>query len=217
MKEEKKYEHESYGMITVSKFNSNGAQFYGSDLTHNGGVSISISEGDKVRKLNSEWFHSGKELVRIELTHNQFVDAITSGMNTEGVPCTIKRFNGKMIPQISHAEDKKKEFSNDMKDTQQEYKNKIDNILDLMEEGNMGKKKAAEIKHQLEVLKSHISSNTNFVMKCFDESMDKAVTEAKHSIANYIDNKVTSLGIEAMREELNISLNETNPTKEDEK
>lgn len=195
-------QHESYGMIRVNKFTGNGSQFFGSDIVHNGGMSITISSAEVERGLSSEWYHDNKELIRIQLSSSQFVDAITSGMNTSGVPCTIIRFNNKGMEQIDHIDDKIDEFNVDMVDTQTEYLNKIDNILNKLE-GTIGKKKAEEITHDLRVLKSHISSNTNFVMKCFNEAMEKAVTEAKHSVSNYIDNKVHSMGIEAMRNELN--------------
>lgn len=198
-------EHESYGMISISRFTGNGSQFFGSDLIHNGGISITISNAEKATKLSSNWYHSNKELIRIELSSNQYVDAITSGMNTSGVPCTIKRYNSRGVEQIDHVEDRREQFSNDMKDTHVEYKNRIDSILKLLE-GNIGKRKASEIKFELEVLKNHISSNTNFVMTCFNESMEKSVTEAKHSISNYIDHKVHSLGIESIKNELQISM-----------
>jgi hypothetical protein len=205
MEKEDKKQHESYGMIDICRFTGNGSQYFGSDLIHNGGVSISISNAEKVTKLSSDWYHSREELIRVEMSHNQFVDAITSGMNTSGVPCTIKRYANNRVEQKNHVEDKKEQFSNDMKDTHVEYKKRIDGILELLE-GNIGKRKASEIKHELEVLKSHISSNTNFVMGCFNEAMEKSVTEAKHSISNYIDHKVHSLGIEGMKKELQISI-----------
>lgn len=197
--------HESYGMISISKFTGNHSQYFGSDLVHNGGVSITISKGKKERHLNREWYSDDETLISIELSHNQFVDAITSGMNTNGVPCTIKNYNNKSIPQIDHVEDKREQFSNDMKDTHTEYNNRIDNILKILD-GNIGKKKTDEIKHELNILKNHISSNTNFVMTSFNEAMEKTVTEAKHSISNYVDSKVHSLGIEGLRNELQISI-----------
>ena len=89
---------------------------------------------------------------------------------------------------------------------------KINAILEKLE-GNIGKRKTSEIKHDLEVLKSHISSNTNFVMDCFNESMEKTVTEARHSISNYIEHKIHSLGIEGLKKELQISIEPSN-TKE---
>ncbi len=41
-------------------------------------------------------------------------------------------------------------------------------------------------------------------MKCFDESMEKRETEAKQNISNYINNKVTSLGIESLKNEFTL-------------
>ena len=202
---ENKKEHESYGIIDISRFTGNNSQFFGSDLCHNGGIAITIRNAEKIRNLNSDWYHSKENLIRVELSHNQFVDAITSGMNTSGVPCTIKRLGNKRIPQIDHVEDKKEQFSSDMKDTHLEYKKRIDDILQMLS-GNIGKKKTDDIKKQLEVLKSHISSNTNFVMTCFNEAMENTVTEAKHSISNYIDHKVHAFGIEGLKKELQISI-----------
>lgn len=204
--EAKRKEHQSYGMIDICKFTSNNSQYFGSDLVHNGGVSITISGAKKETKLSSDWYYKTKELIRVELSHNQFVDAITSGMNTIGVPCTIKRFNNGRVEQVDHVNDKKEQFSNDMKDTHVEYKKRIDVILGMLSDDKLGKKKIQEIKYELKVLNSHIGDNTEYVMTCFNEAMDKTVTEAKHSIANYIDTKVHSLGIEAMRNELQISI-----------
>jgi hypothetical protein len=201
-----KKQHESYGMISVSKFASNHSQFFGSDLVQNGGVTIEINTAEKERKYNSEWYQPKSNVISVRLSYNQYVDMITSGMNTVGVPCTIQNVQGKRIEQIDHIENKKEMFQNDMLDTHKEYHKRIDEILSMLDGNNIGKRKAEEIKHEIEVLKGHISGNTNFVMKCFNESMEKAVTEAKHSVSNYIDNKIHTLGIESLREEMKVSI-----------
>ena len=205
MEERKKVKHESFGMISISKFSCNGAEYFGSDLVHNNGVSVIIQRAEKEVSLSSDWYFGSNDLIRVEMTSNQFVDAITSGMNTSGVPCTIKHFNGKRIEQTQHVEDKKERFSNNMEETHLEYHKRIDEIIELLS-GNVGKRKKDEIIHELGVLKSHIKSNTNYVMTKFNESMDKSVTEAKHSISNYINQKVKTLGIEALRDEMTISI-----------
>ncbi len=197
--------HESYGMVSISRFSCNGAEFFGSDIYHNGGISISISKADVDRQYHREWFHSGQEIIRVRMSANQYIDAITSGMNTNGVPCTIERLDNKGVEQIPHVVDKKEQFTNEMVETQQEYRAKIDAMIAKLD-GNIGKRKAADIKNDLEVLRSHISSNTNFVLKSFNEAMEKTVTEAKQSVSNYIENKIHTLGIEAMKDELNISI-----------
>ena len=199
-----KKEHESYGMIQISKYNGS-SEFFGSDVSHNGGVSITISKAVSDRDLSNDWYHSGNELIRVRLSSNQYVSAITSGMNTTGVPCTIERFNNNKIEQINHITNKKEQFVSEMEDTQEEFKVKINKIIEKLD-GNIGKRKSDEIKKDLEVLRNHISSNTNFVLKCFNEAMEKTIVEAKHSISNYIDSKVHSLGLEAIKEQLQVSI-----------
>ena len=126
-------------------------------------------------------------------------------MNTSGVPCTIKRLDNKMVESTSYIKDKQEQFSSEMESTQDEFVSKIDNILELLD-GNLGKKKKDDIASALKTLKSHISSNTGFVLDQFDRAMDKTVTEAKQSVSSFIEHKIHSLGLEGMREQLQIDI-----------
>jgi len=206
----KEESHESFGIISISKYQGT-SEFFNSDIVHNGGVFITISTANKEHGLSHDWVHEDKQLIKVRLSHSQFVDAITSGMNTEGVPCTLERFNGNVLEQISHAGKKEEEFKNDMRETQQDFAKRIDEIIELLMEGNVGKKKQKELEHELKVLRSHILSNTEYVMKCFNESVERTVSEAKSTVSNYIDSKVTKLGIEKMKEEFSqLSLSSKN-------
>jgi len=209
MKVEKIYEtHESYGMIDIAKFTGQ-SEFFGSDIIQNGGIKITISKGSVKRDLSTEWFHANEEIIRVEMSSIQFIDAITSGMNTAGIPCTIKHINGKRMQQIDHVTDKKQTFRNELIDTQTEYFKKIDSLIELASKP-ISKKDQATILNDLGTLRNHIASNTNYVMDCFNENMEKTVTEAKQSISNYIDYKVHSLGIDAIRKELSVSIENQN-------
>lgn len=201
-----KNEHESFGMLSVSRYSGQGQQFFGSDLIHEGGVEIEISQADVERKYGHDYYHANKSKIRIKLSHSQYIDAITSGMNTQGVPCTITRVENKNIEQIEHAENKKDIFKTDMQEIIADYLLKIDEIVEKLSSGTLGKKKVAELKHDLSVLRSHLSSNMSFTMDTFDESMEKTVTEAKHSISNYVEMKIRSTGVEALKDGYQISL-----------
>lgn len=99
MKKAEEKKHESFGMIEISKFSSNGSQYFGSDILQNGGVTLKINRASVKRDLHREWFHSDENVITVRMSRNQFVDAITSGMNTSGVPCTLESLNGKRIEQ----------------------------------------------------------------------------------------------------------------------
>jgi len=206
MENENKKEHDSYGMISISRFSGGGCQFYGSDINHSGGFSITISKSYMENKYASKWHYSSDELIEVNISTNQFIDLIGANLNTSGVPCTIKHINCQRIEQIEHVVDKKCEFRNNMNETYEEFYKRIDNILELLSDGNIGKKKQKDLIHEMQILKGHIKSNTDFIMDRFNESMDDTITEAKQNISNYVDHKVQSLGIEAMREELNTSI-----------
>lgn len=202
-----KKEHDSYGMISISRFYGNNSQFFGSDLNHSGGISITISKASVKRDLHQDWFHGDDELIEVNLSNTQFIDAITSEMNSSGVPCTLKHFNHKKIPQIDHVDDKRDLFRNGMEDTQKAYLDRIDCILEMMD-GNIGKRKSNEIKRELSILKNWLSSNTPFVMDQFNKAMDKSVQEAKQSVEGYISHKVNRLGMEALRNQLEVSISD---------
>lgn len=201
----KNKKHESYGMISISRYTGGNCQFFDSDLLHNGGIELTISTARINNSLSHKFISNEEQVVKVQMSNSQFIDAITSGMNTSGVPCTIKSVLGKRTEIIDYVEDQKDEFKAKMEDVNSEYLKRIDNMLTMLE-GNVGKRKATEIKHELSVLRTHLKSNTEYVMTCFDEEMDKSITEAKHSISNYIDHKVHSLGIESIRKELNVSM-----------
>ena len=95
-------------------------------------------------------------------------------------------------------------------ETQEKYKSQIDELMEEIKGCRMGVKSKESIEHRLRGLKSHIKSNTPFVLKSFDEAMEKTVTEAKQSISGYIENKIRSTGIESLRGELNVKLEEDN-------
>jgi len=205
MKAKQEYEtHESYGMIDIAKFTGK-REFFGSDIIQNGGINIVISKASVERDLSTEWFHAEEEIISVEMSSNQFIDAITSGMNTAGIPCTIKHINGKRMQQIDHVIDKKQTFRNELINTHKEYFKKIDSLIELASKP-ISKKEQATILKDLGILRNHIASNTNYVMDCFNENMEKTVTEAKQSVSNYIDHKIHSLGLETIRKELSVSI-----------
>lgn len=43
-------------------------------------------------------------------------------------------------------------------------------------------------------------------MECFREEMDKVVTEAKHNVSSYIDNKIHSFGLHALKKDIDIKI-----------
>lgn len=202
----KNKKHPSYGKISISRFSSNRVEFFNSDLYHSGGINLTISKGSVERRHGSEHVYSEEDLIQVRMSNSQFIDAITSGMNTDGVPCTIERVLGENIPSDQFVQPSKDKFRGDMKDVYSGLLAKIKSIETKLSQPTLGKRKIEEIKGEVDTLKRHLVSNTNFTMKTFEESMERSVQEAKQSIANYIDHKTHTLGVQALRDQFLIEM-----------
>lgn len=209
MKIEKKV-HPSYGKISISRFSSNRAEFFNSDLYHSGGISLEISGASVERRHGSEHVYSEDKLIRIRMSNSQFIDAITSGMNTDGVPCTLERFNGEIIAADNFVQPHQDKFRSDMRGVYDDLEKRIEGLEELLDSPTLGKRKLAEVKDGLDTIKRHMKGNINFTMRTFNEYMEKSVQEAKQSIANYMDHKVNSSGVKAFRDECLIEMPEDN-------
>ena len=68
-----------------------------------------------------------------------------------------------------------------------------------MEKKTIGKADRAEILSKLDMIIQEIGSNTKFIQKQFHEQMDKTVLEAKAEIEAFTQNKLTSIGLDAIK------------------
>lgn len=191
-------EHESYGILQINKFTGNNQQFFGSDLIHSGGISVTVSTANAIDKEGYSIVHGDKQIVSFEMSYSQWLDAITSGMNTQGVPVTLKYANGSRIPQIDHVEDKVNTFRKGVLSRSNKAVDALNNLQSVLSQSKLSKKEKEELRIAIACIKNDITVNTEFVKTLFDEHVEKQVSQAKHEVANYIESKVRSLGLQAI-------------------
>lgn len=203
-----RFEDKSYGMIDVSRgsIGGKGKKLFGSDINHNNIISLTISQGAYDRGLNNDWFHGKEQLIRIELSPVQFAEAITN-MNTSGVPCTITRFNGECINEVPDLINKKEvfreEFSKDIQEVSDIINRLSNEIEDLLNSKKaMNKSDKESIQKGLSRMKQQLNSNVPYLAKCFDEQIEKSVSHSKAEVEAYVQNKINTLGLKALKEEV---------------
>lgn len=98
MKEEK-FRHESYGNLNIYRSTGSKRALFGSDLKQGNTINLEISLSELTRGISNDWYYPYEKLIQIEMSPVQFAEAITN-MNTSGVPCTIKMFNGKKLMNV---------------------------------------------------------------------------------------------------------------------
>lgn len=209
-KEREEHSHPSFGQIRFARI-SGRADFYGSELTQEHYISMTIQKSSITRELSKDWYHaSGLPLVEIRMSSGQFAEMITS-MNHEGIPCTIEMLNQQKIaampPQESRKEfvhrkfeDRMKMFANTIREKQQAAK-------EIVKKKTLSKQDIHDLTHHLEWLTCEVESNIPYFAKCFQETTDQVVNEAKLEVENAIQHKINILGLSELHKQQNLISN----------
>ena len=201
--------HESYGMLSIGSI-SGKLNLFDTNIDHGGGMRLSISRAHNSRHLNRNWIHADEDLIEIYMSPIQFAEAITSGMNTTGVPCTIKHVNRVRMeepPIIDQTAELKQEVNKELGKRVEDVREALgmlDGLLDA--KGSISKTKLREVQTKLSQSVMHFESNINYTKNCLNEDIDKTVLEAKATVKHFVDSTIQQLGLEALSEKTGIAL-----------
>ena len=125
-------------------------------------------------------------------------------MNTQGAPCTIRRVQGEKMEECPFT-DKRIQFENEFANTMKRLSNKVRKMSEdankiLKDKKSINKSDRNEILSNMSQVLMEIESNIPFVYGMFNEQMDKTVSEARGEFESFVQNKVNSLGIEALKD-----------------
>lgn len=197
--------HPSFGLIHGCRFQSNGTRLFGSSLEHSSGISITISTAEHKRDYSADHYFQREELIEITLSQTQFAEFITTLNNGNGVPCTINHVNRKRMPPPPYKSKSmmsQEEFANRLHNMSVDLSKSMKEMFAALEKPNIGKGDRAFIKGRIEHFLQEIRSNIPFYVEQFKEQMDKTVQEAKTEVEAFVDNRIRTLGLEAMKDQM---------------
>ncbi len=204
--ESENIKHESFGQIRFSRCSGGGAKFYGSELPQDHYITMELSNSEINRTLSQDWFHNtGQPIVKIRMTSGQFSEMITSMNMGSGVCCTIERLGANKISDFPEQESRKefvhRKFEDRMKTFAKTINDRQLRAKELVNKKTLSKQDIYDLTHHIEWLSQEVTNNIPFFAKCFQETMDEVVFEAKLEVENAIQHKVTMLGLNALHEE----------------
>lgn len=201
--------HESFGVISVSKFSSSrNIRYFGSDIPHREGISLQIAMGDLSRHKGYDFIHEkGCKFIEITMSPAQFAD-IMSNMNSSGVPCTIKYVpeqvaeyirNGtpyKMVrledcPKLNRLDMHKDEITNHFKtllETAQE-------LLSELKETKMTKTAQEKLCRMVERIIADLEGNMSFNLELVRETLGNMAQDVKRELEAYAHNNNIPIGM----------------------
>jgi len=192
--------HPSFGQIRFSRTSSTSMDFYGSDLTQGNYITMEVHQSELFRDITCDrHFETGIPLIKLRLTSGQFAELITSMNMGGGIPCTIERLMGKKVEELPKIQSKEEnvhdKFEERMKAFQKTLESNQRKIAELTTKPNLTKNDRAEINQITQLVNQEISDNIPYFTRCFKETMDATVFEAKLEVENAILHKVNALGL----------------------
>ncbi len=212
---EEEYSHPSFGQISFSRTNGNNTKFYGSELPQDHYVTIRVKNSEIQRALTQDrYYGKGVPLIEIRMTSGQFAEMITSMNYGDGVPCTIETLLGKDVPDLPNQESRKefvhRAFEERMAMFASTIRERQKKAQEIVKKKTFSKQDIHDLTMQLDWLTTEVASNIPFFAKCFQETMDEVVYEAKTEIENAIQHKITTLGLNALHEQNNLLISKEN-------
>lgn len=194
--------HPCFGMARFSRVSGGSTgTLFGTSIVSNQFIELTISRGTHNRGLSSDNFFSGKELIRIAMSNNQFAELISSFNYGSGIPVTIKDFNGETYPSVqflSKADIFSGEFKKSMQNQAVDLKIASEKVNEILEKPTISKADRKTISDFLARFINKVTDNVPFVQQQFQEAMDKVVLEAKTEVEAYIENKIRAAGLEKL-------------------
>lgn len=190
-------EHPSYGTLGFSRRTGGKTALFGSSIKHSDTIAMTLRHADVTRGLNSDWFHGGDVIAEAEMSYAQFAEAITSMNMGTGVPVTLRFIEGKgQLPPCDFIS-KKEQFQNELKESLDETEKKAaalySEVAELFAKKTLTKADKVLILDKIQKATAAAPSHTEFAYKCFNEQMDKTMTEAKGEIEEFYQNKINTL------------------------
>mgnify|MGYP001199961301 CR=1 FL=1 len=189
--------HPAFGQIVAHRVSGH-RSLYGSDFTHNAFITISISRSEMRRSLSYDWHHATDEIIEVELSEAQwatFVSALNVG---QGVPCTIRRVEKQLMPELPPPPSRIDQFEQELKEKVQHSFDQLDIAIRELNEMGLPKGKAGRIRHRLEHVRMQLRDNLPFIAKSFSEHMETTVEKAKAEVHGYMSQVLQRAGLDAL-------------------
>lgn len=203
MIDERTEEHPSFGTIQLNRTTATpGVTLFDSPMRHGRFITISITRATRHRSLHEDRIYPDEELVKVCLSQHQWAEFVSSLGVGQGVPCTLSRVGGEMMPAVPEAglretfEDEVKAKVAGLADKVSRFRERVSAIMD---KPRLVKADRDELRGLASAIETEIGSNLPFLQAQFEEAMDKTVGVAKAEVLAHVDTVVRMVGLENLQ------------------
>lgn len=194
MAEDERFEHPSFGLISLSRVSGRG-RLFGSSVEHMHYLELKISRARMQRSLHQDHYYSLEPLIEIALSPSQLSDMLT-GMNVgEGTPCTLTRImDGEQYVGVEPPPDGS---SSTTKTYVDEFRERIQQLTQdakaiaieaalIAEKDHPSKTERRALSERIRLMIQEIDHNMPFVLEQYVERVEQVTSEARAEIESFM-------------------------------
>ena len=202
--------HPAFGLVGFSRTQGNPGKLFGSHLNnHAGSIRMRVQRAERRHELSRDWIwgSDSRGMIEVEMSFVQFSEMITSMNMGEGVPCTLRRFDGEQIPEIPDDLQTEQEkvaagFEKRTDELADLLKAKLVEVEKILAKKSLGKQDREDIKWAFGKVIQDVEKNLPFVQQSFVESTEKIANAAKAEVEGFLTNAIHAAGLEGLKNKL---------------
>lgn len=183
--------HPAWGMISAHRgqYGPAGAVLFDSDIRHGETITVRLHRASRKREVSRDWIHPYDEIVEVEMSLAQWASFVSS-MNTQGVPCTIRRTETEVfVDQAPYAP----RLAESMADVHEAAMRTYDSVKAAFEKVRE-KPTKANIR-DLEIALRNAVPNVDYSAKTLTEHAENVVQRARADVEAMVTTRAAQLGI----------------------
>lgn len=201
------YSHPAYGVITVTRPQCTpGVNLFGSDLSHNHYISVTIQTAEMERDLHRDWVFPRGQVVEFSMSEAQWGKFVSGAGRSQDTPITLNRLSqGPLVavPGIKPPEKNRKdgfneEFGVKLEQAMQGINDIADQLEGVLNDKSISKVKLKGIVANLKSQANNLPGDLNFAVESFKEVTEVMVEEAKAEVEAHFIQTAHSYGVGAM-------------------
>jgi len=203
--------HPAFGLIQFSRIQGRPGKLFGTHLNDHGSfIRMSVLRAERRHHLSYDRYHGtmrGRPVVELELSAVQFSELLTSMNMGDGVPCTLRHYEGQAIPYIPEDLETEQEkvaenFKREMKDLAETLTKAEADVREILAKKSLLKADREAIKRAFSKVATFLASHAPFIMDQFTESIEKSTKAGKAEIEAFMTNALVSAGLEGLKKKL---------------
>ncbi len=176
--------HPAYALIGANRI-SGKAVLFGSDFVHHNSVRITIHAAEMNRSLSRDWPFARKQLIEVELSEAQWATFVSSMNIGDGVPCTLQRVAGDVIPGLPDPVPREATFRAEMAEDMQQAVGYLNDLDKAIAASGLSAKKQKELTDRVYMARMRITDSVPFVAKQFEKHMEDTTQKAMLEVNAY--------------------------------